>query len=658
MKYFECTDEELLACCNRNPGWNSNKATILPDIPVESLKQLSDTDAGSRYIEYREGNSIYTGVIPVNGKNVTVPYIELNCYFENFDLFTKEDVTDVVELRNGKVLFIISNKYTKCRYAASRGVPPTLFDMNEMGEYVLSNGKRTNQFKYDFLKFMNHNRTLTWTNIYTLFKSGDYEKLNAYYKFQPHPFEGNLRKEGTSKVSPIWLKIYEEVFQKAPLIYAAMCELSVDGNTFSGVKTSQLINAFMQGVETADDLIKNFDGITVSENYWGEGGYFNITDTKIFRTLRKETLKKTGTRAFNKIVADDDGIKIDEKLYPLTSNLIKSGEVKIQTFFTKKEQYFLMNDNWPLWEEMLRRGYQDEIVQIANAASSRTCYEKDLMSYFYFVLYDLPKYLKSHTGGKKWECIPLFVDSPDMLEPVASGVTTKTRSPMTPIVDNEKCTVHVPYAHFRIAGRQTQYCYSLSYNILKEGFVHNGNVCLSEIEENLNGRDDYGLMFYTLTGSDTATGNPTFLIIFEKRTSGVHVHFHRTHPARSKDGDANPVHQWIKTCYNWMVGNVPASSIVNQQGDLVFIREETLPKTFDDEKNLVSQYDNHIFDANIEFVPVSKKENILGYARVLDRVTLNHHEHNAITLDAGTYSVRQCRSFEASPSGIWTLRID
>jgi hypothetical protein len=105
---------------------------------------------------------------------------------------------------------------------------------------------------------------------------------------------------------------------------------------------------------------------------------------------------------------------------------------------------------------------------------------------------------------------------------------------------------------------------------LSKGFSWVGNTCHVDVEEKLNGRDDYGLMFYTLTGSAQGRGYPSFLIIFERRKSGTHVHFHRTHPSRSKDGDYNPVHNWIRVCYNWMVGNVNKDLIRYQQGDLVF----------------------------------------------------------------------------------------
>ena len=187
--------------------------------------------------------------------------------------------------------------------------------------------------------------------------------------------------------------------------------------------------------------------------------------------------------------------------------------------------------------------------------------------------------------------------------------------------------------------------------------MYKGNVVTNELEKELNGRDDYGLMFYTLTGSTQGTGYPTFLIIFEKLKSKIKVHFHRTHPLRSKQGDYNPVHGWIKGCYKWMVGNVAHERNMAQQGDLVFV------KTVDPLKGetvMVNSFDSHKFSEPVKFKEYTKnsKQNILGYISIDKNITLNHPEHMNRIIPAGDYEIRQCRSWEANPKGIWSLRID
>ena len=256
--------------------------------------------------------------------------------------------------------------------------------------------------------------------------------------------------------------------------------------------------------------------------------------------------------------------------------------------------------------------------------------------------------------------IPRLVSSADELEPPKEGSTgtTKTRSALTPLVDNENSTVTVPYVSMQIAGYGTTYCYGLNYSVLEKGFSFKGNVITKDIEKQLNGRDDYGLMFYTLTGTAQGRGYPTFLIIFERLEKNTRVHFHRTHPMRSKGGDYNPIHNWTIGCYKWMIGNVNFEKIKAQQGDLAFVSTENLDFTGAEK---VNSYDSHTFSQPVEFLPYTKKDkqNVLGYVRIPDpSVFLDHTEHTKRRIVPGDYEIRQCRSWEANPKGIWSLRID
>jgi hypothetical protein len=423
------------------------------------------------------------------------------------------------------------------------------------------------------------------------------------------------------------------------------------------VKLSTIFNATFEIVKDVHDLAdKIWFSAEIPSGF--EDWYKNQPS---YKDQRRKVLKSQGNRAITKIMEEVDSLNLDSAKYPKTYEAITSGEIPLGTFFRKSEQYFIFNDNWALWEEMLAK-HPDVTKEIAKSAAPRTTYEKDLMSYFYFVLYSLPEYLKAQTK-EKWTCIPRLVDSPNELEPPkeeAGGTpgVTRQRSALTPIVDNDKKTVVVPYASLALHGRQTTYCYSLDYQVLRKGFSFKGNVVMSDVEEKLNGRDDYGLMFYTLTGSEQGRGYPTFLIIFERRKNGTHVHFHRTHPSRSKDGDYNPIHNWTRVCYNWMIGNVARENIIAQQGDLAFVKTDDTGKR--DFSEMVKAYDNHIFAAPIYFSPntSASKNNVLGYVKVTEDNTLQHHEHEWVTIPLGVYEVRQCRSWEANPKGVWSLRID
>ena len=467
-------------------------------------------------------------------------------------------------------------------------------------------------------------------------------------------------------VAKTWAKLaplVDSIQMDHPLDYCLMKSAALaSGRTIDSVKVSKVINDAFAAVETVDQLLT----ITkpASEALMQMDSYLISIDGFIkgigaFQDNRKEALKRNNNSAFKKLMQDAEFLEIDAERHPnLYKAVLEDAAIPVTTFFRKSEQYFLSNDNYDLWEEMLAHHY-DVTVELAVEVAKRTTYEKDLMSYFFFVLYGLPEYLEKHTG-RKWTCSPRFVESQSELDPPTEkegslGITRK-RSALTPVADNETNHVVVPYASFHVSGRQTTYCYSHSYHALTRGMSFNGNAVVNDLEVKLNGRDDYGLMFYTLTGSFTNRGYPTFLIIFERRDSGTFVHFHRTHPSRSKQGDYNPIHNWIKVCYNWMIGNVPRSKIVAQQGDLAFVKIDPGTRRFEEQ---VTSYDNHQFDRPVLFNDeVPAKQNILGYLRLDAPAKLLHHEHMTIDVPPGTYELRQCKSWEASPRGVWSLRID
>lgn len=492
--------------------------------------------------------------------------------------------------------------------------------------------------------------------------------------------------EGISKTLNS-IKSFSDKISNDDVISKIAFKMAAEGSnkTITNVKFSVAFNKVFSGItmqEQFDEKLKSLSAVLESIDYVDERTYLekvldNLPDA---RDVKKDALKRKSTGAINKIMDDLDFIRIDKEKYPLTHEAIFSGEIPKGTFFRKAgDSYFVYNDNWDIWEKMLLL-HKETAIEIATEASRRTTYEKDLMSYFYFVLHKLPEYLEKQTG-KKWKCFPKLVDSENELDPPTEGSNgvSKSRSALTPIVDNEKNEVIVPYVSMRLSGYQTSYCYALDFNVLERGMSFKGNVVTKDVEKNLNGRDDYGLMFYTLTGSAQAQGYPTFLIIFEHLDNGTRVHFHRTHPMRSKAGEYNPIHAWTIGCYKWMVGNVNFERIIAQQGDLVFVAIEppkvpsTLAGDFDKligAGNItgdpaavfteVNAYDNHKFATPVKFLPYTKKEksNILGYFRIEKDTMLNHHEHKPRLIPAGDYELRQCRSWEANPKGIWSLRID
>lgn len=485
---------------------------------------------------------------------------------------------------------------------------------------------------------------------------------------KPAQIEGKL--DGITKT---YAKVKEWYLQDTNLSRAFSFRVLASNSkyTVKSVKISVIFNKLFEKVETAEEFYKVCDQITEQHfrNHGNESYFYTRLDYGTLaeslmdtledgREIQKAAIKRKSTGAFNKIMNDLDFISINKETHPLTHEAVHSGDIPLGTFFRKNgESYFVYNDNWDLWEVMLK-DHRDIALDIAKSCSGRTTYEKDIMSYFYFTLYELPEYLELNTG-KKWKGIPKLVDSADELEPPKEGSNgvAKTRSALTPIVDNEKNEIVVPYVSMRIGGYQTTYCYGLTYSVLKRGFSYMGNTVTKDAEKALNGRDDYGLMFYTLTGSSQGRGYPTFLIIFERLEKSTRVHFHRTHPMRSKGGDYNPIHNWTSGCYKWMIGNVNFERIKAQQGDLAFVEIDKFPEGTPEK---VNGYDSHNFEFPVDYLPYTKKDNqnVLGYIRLDNPAILNHTEHLNRIIPAGIYEIRQCRSWEANPKGIWSLRID
>lgn len=335
-----------------------------------------------------------------------------------------------------------------------------------------------------------------------LYKDNESRKNIARNMLKLYPFVLDV-KAGITKcferIHPFALNCIDSHPEHVSLFYALADDAK---KTENGVKHSVLFNSYFENVTDAASFIDACESLlkTIRKDVCFSGNAHAVWENiPKYKEQRKKALASQGNRAFTKIMQEFDNLKLDEAEYPKISALIKSGRIPLTTFFTKKEQYFLVNDNWELWEDMLNQGHEEAVVELAQEVAKRTTYEKDLMSYFYFILYDLPLYLRENTG-KTWKCFPRHIESATELEPPSedSNGITKSRSALTPIVDNEKNTVIVPYASFGVSGRQTTYCYSHTYSILRTGFSFNGNVCTKDIETALNGKDDYGLMFYTL----------------------------------------------------------------------------------------------------------------------------------------------------------------
>ena len=368
--------------------------------------------------------------------------------------------------------------------------------------------------------------------------------------------------------------------------------------------------------------------------------------------------------------------------HPLLLAAIESGDVPINVFHEPGSEDTLINVEFDLWEKSLARdGWAPIMYEIAQSASSRSTYTKRVTSYFSF-LYKIERYLDKHAPrpivgvGKKavqgkWRAVPKFVQSQmelEMDEATEEG-TVKKRSALTPVADNDAGTITVPYVAMSVSGMRTTWCYSDRYYVAEEGMEDpfTSGVFDRDLNIKLNGRDDYGVMFYTLTGTDQNRGYPTFLIIMERTTAhSTRCHFHRVHPSRKRgpNGAATPPHRLIEECYRYMAGNVMAADIHYQQGDLMLTRVENMGDKIDGGVNCYG-FENHSF-TSLGKEPVKlyrstakTRGNVLGWIHAPDGMNMPHPEHESIMgLVAGYYMVRRAKSWEANPTSVWSMSID
>jgi len=390
-----------------------------------------------------------------------------------------------------------------------------------------------------------------------------------------------------------------------------------------------------------------------------------------------------------------EGLGIDATKYPKLRAAVEKGHIPASVFANPDKQP--VNREFAIWEKALtRKGWTDEIFKLSQDAGRRSTYEKDITPYLAF-LFKIEKYLDRHAPGgkgvKKWSAMPKYVESQWKLEmDEAEDGTTKRRSAMTPEADNVTRTITVPFVAVCVTGVRTQWCYSRHYYVFEEGMIdpESEGVVVSDLEVKLNGRDDYGLMYFTLSGTDTARGYPTFLIIFERLAAKTRVHFHRVHPCRTKDGVKTLACNLVERCYQYMAGNIPAADITAQQGDLIFIKHPNDPiaagakvaEPQTSRKALVfeshamvpvwdkGQWDGVVTDLlagtategpkfKLYVSEAKTPKNRLGFLYAPGEFAVRHPEHDDIErLTEGWYEIRRCRSWEANPHAIWSLTID
>lgn len=523
----------------------------------------------------------------------------------------------------------------------------------------------------------------TFNNCISLMKVNDFDEKSIGIIFNVLSGLAIRNSDGVAKLEKKYAKALNELRNKSPRAYDIYVLLH-SAKKSEGASANTLLGAFLEECNGDVDKMssalidvfnkKNINAIDCYSYSYNEVSHYGETVRKLCTNLPGAKEKETERRAKTEwnirtgILNQAEGLGINKTNYPKLTAMVEDKSIPLSIFHEPGKPDDLINIELDLWEKSLnRKGWAEVIGKIAQDASKRKQYEKRITQYFAF-LFKIETYLKKHTG-KKWTAMPKFVESQwelEMGEADENG-TTKKRSAMTPIVDNEKCIVTVPYVSMAIYGRQTTYCYSLNYYVFEENNIdaESDTPILSDLSYKLNGRDDYGLMYFTLTGTARNTGYPTFLIIFERLTSKkeTRVHFHRVHPCRSKNGKTTPACKLIEECYRYMAGNVRAEEIYRQQGDLIFIKADE-QKELESAKD-VNEFESHRFvkENGMPMKLVENKaksiKNRLGFIYSDVGFSVQHPEHEHLEkMPPGWYEIRRAKSYENNPVAVWSLNID
>lgn len=489
--------------------------------------------------------------------------------------------------------------------------------------------------------------------------------------------------------------VLERVAQEEPLLWQFFAFLH-DGRTREKTTNNKLIAAMLEKVgPDFDKLVAELRRARDEAHTTEHVTEYAVEREHLGELARPICLSLTG--AGDKVAEDKakqqwqfakgaraqaEVLGISPDRHPRLLARVEAGDISLNLFHEAGDENSLINVEFDLIERAFaREGWEEVLVEIMANASARTTYSKRVTSYLAF-LFRIERYLDRHAprpDGSKWKAMPRFVQSQwelEMDEATEEG-TTKRRSAFTPVADNEAGTITVPYVAMAISGVRTTWCYSETYFVAEEGaedpVFEAGGVFENELAEKLNGRDDYGLCLFTLTGTDQNTGYPTFLVIFERTTKhGTRVHFHRVHPSRKRGpgGTQTPPNRLIEECYRYMAGNVRAEQILHQQGDILLLPATGPGKSVDAPAGvLVRGFENHAFVATEHdgvTLPVrlvrsqaKARDNLLGWLHAPTGMRMPHPEHEPVEgIAPGWYEVRRCKSWEANPTAVWSLNID
>jgi hypothetical protein len=443
-------------------------------------------------------------------------------------------------------------------------------------------------------------------------------------------------KHGYTRVWKLFTENKHRLFNDHPVLFCLMRSMAQNSRSkIQNIRYTRFINKMLPKCRTYNDLVSELMVL------WTDIGRTALINcaldkhciTKIAEVhpclpiLASEDVKRKSKTVMEKLCKS---LKMDSKTlkrkYPTFHEAIRLNQIPKNVFYRRVSGVY--NDNLLWWEKMLKLDPQTTI-QIAKTISTSAQSSRNLMGYFKFVLYDLKRYLKKHTG-KDWAVVP---STNPATHRTSSRYTGQIR------VDNDARIVQVPFglapSTYEISSRAS-WTVCKDWRLVEKGSTFNGDVFPDTIYDSDGHK--YGMLFTTATSSHSGKADK-FLLQWLISFDNDNVSFHRV-LTNTAGGRYKPNNLWfpeaIKHFTRGKTDHIRAGYLMfTPVEDMTFHTTAShigIAKFVPPVQNLVRPYDRNVGD--------------LGHIKTVVATSVRTPDGN-ITLDPGTYAVSVVRQYNS-----------
>lgn len=388
--------------------------------------------------------------------------------------------------------------------------------------------------------------------VYNHFRFNDTEihnfltefKRTSYFRDCDNPM--NYSHSGGRGYRGIWnvfRENQEKLYDEQPLLFCLMVSL-VQNSKFKHkeVITTKIINRVLSDVTDYDSLVASLRAFWEKSRYvikesdaYGQRMFLRLLDADgTADIIQEEARIAKYNKAVTKLFGDmGHTLKTAKRRYPFFVREFEAGQIPIDTFRRSRSTQ-LYNANLNVWEKMLKLDAH-ATTGIAQRISRLVGPNRNIMSYFNFVLTDFPRYLKKMTG-ETWTVLPKYQINVD---------TTSVSYAGNVIVDNINKIVTVPYCV------DTTYRYRstvpIDWNILKKGESFDGDKALFGTKV-ISGHT-YGLFYNNVKREHTGRADQGLTRVYLCGFIDGNVTIDRVKLPRNKYG-VKPINGWIDECHD------------------------------------------------------------------------------------------------------------